>query len=122
MDTPPGAPADNARVHKRHSLAYYLKVYDRKTGEVLGHLVDLAEGGVMLMREAPYAVGAAHEMRLRWRDAGGRLQVADFEGTCRWSRPDPNPDFHDGGFSLRDITPGAIEAIRGLIRDLGMPG
>jgi hypothetical protein len=117
--TPP--PNQNSRQHKRHYLIYYLRVFDRKTGEVLGHLVDLAEGGVMLMRDTPFEVGAAHEMRLRWRNSEGHLQVIDFEGLCRWCRPDVNPDFFAAGFAITTKAPEDVETIRGLIVDLGLP-
>lgn len=111
----------NSRQYKRHYLIYYLRVFDRKSGEVLGHLVDLAEGGVMLMRDTPFEAGTKHSMRLRWRNAEGRLQIVDFEGTCRWCRPDVNPDFFAAGFSIETQNNDDIETIRSLIVDLGLP-
>ena len=113
--------ASNKRKLKRRYLVYYLRVFDRKSGEVLGHLVDITEGGVMLMRENTLETEKMYSMRLRWRTAEGRLQVVDFEGECRWCRPDINPDFYDAGFAISPKDEETLRTIRTLIGDLGMP-
>lgn len=111
----------NKRNLKRHYLIYYLRVFNRVTGEVLGHLVDITTKGIMLMRDSPIEVGLNYSLRLRWRNGAGKLQVADFNGTCRWCRPDVNPDFYGAGFAITHAEPGTIDAIQSLINDLGMP-
>jgi hypothetical protein len=111
----------NQRNLKRHYLIYYLRVFNRETGEVLGHLVDITTKGIMIMRDAPIEVGVNYSLRIRWRSASGRLQLADFEGACRWCRPDVNPDFYDAGFAIFAAKEEHIAAIQSLINDLGMP-
>jgi hypothetical protein len=113
---------DNKRDLKRHYLIYYLRVFNRENGEVLGHLVDITTRGVMIMRDSPIEVGGNYSMRLRWRNNAGKLQLADFEGVCRWSRPDVNPDFYGAGFAFTSVSPEHIEAIRGLIAELAISG
>lgn len=105
---------------KRHYLIYYLRVFNRETGEVLGHLVDITTKGVMILRDSPIDVGGNYSMRLRWRSNDGKLRIADFEGICRWSRPDVNPDFYGAGFAITSASPEHIEAIRTLIHELSM--
>lgn len=111
----------NKRYLKRHYLLYYLRVFNRVTGEVLGHLVDVTTQGIMILRDSPLESGLNYSMRLRWRNSRGKLQIADFEGTCRWCRPDVNPDFYDAGFLITKAEPETIEAIQSLISDMGMP-
>lgn len=113
--------ASNKRNLKRHYLIYYLRVFNRDTGEVLGHLVDITTQGIMLMRDSPIEIGGFYSMRIRWRNSLGRLQLADFEGVCRWCRPDVNPDFYGAGFAITSATPEHIESIAKLIADLAMP-
>lgn len=112
---------DNKRDLKRHYLIYYLRVFNRDNGEVLGHLVDITPKGIMIMRDSPLEVGVNYKLRLRWRNSAGKLQLADFEGVCRWCRPDVNPDFYGAGFAISTASEEHVEAIRGLILDLGMP-
>lgn len=112
---------DNKRNMKRHYLIYYLRVFNRENGEVMGHLVDITTKGVMIMRDAPIEVGGRYSMRIRWRNSLGRLQLADFDGEVRWCRPDVNPDFYGAGFAITSAAPEHVEAISKLISDLAMP-
>ena len=112
---------ENQRALKRHYLIYYLRVFDRQTGAVLGHLVDVTPKGVMIMRDSPLEVGRAYSMRIRWRDSAGRLRVVDFEGVCRWCRRDVNPDFYGAGLVIETPAAEGMESMMQLIGDLGMP-
>ena len=111
----------NKRNMRRHYLIYYLRVFSRDTGEVLGHLVDITTKGIMIMRDSPIEVGVNYPLRIRWRNNLGRLQLADFEGLCRWCRPDVNPDFYGAGFSITAASEEHVTAIQQLINDLAMP-
>ena len=113
--------AENQRVMRRHYLIYYLRVFDRDTGAVIGHLVDITQKGIMIIRDAPMKVGEVMKLRLRWRSSVGRLQVVDFEGECRWCRPDVNPDFYGAGFAISAASEEHVKAILELIGDLEMP-
>ncbi len=112
---------ENKRDLKRHYLMFYLRVFNRDTGEVLGHLVDITTKGVMIMRETPVETGKEYNLRLRWRDAADKLQIADFSGVCRWCHPDVNPDFYGAGFAITIADESHVKAIHSLIEDLGMP-
>lgn len=115
----------NKRDLKRHYLIYYLRVYNRSNGEVMGHLVDITANGVMILRDSPIEVGTSYAMRIRWRNSEGKLQLADFDGVCRWCRPDVNPDFYGAGFIITPRDDGDsekhVQAIQKLIDDLAMP-
>ncbi len=118
-----GRPDDvaNKRDLKRHYLIYYLRVFNRENGEVVGHLVDITPRGIMIMRDSPIEIGIHYCMRIRWRNNAGKLQLADFEGECRWCRPDVNPDFYGAGFAITASNPEHVAAIKELIDDLAMP-
>lgn len=112
---------ENKRNLKRHYLIYYLRVFNRENGEVLGHLVDITPKGIMIMRDSPINVGQDYKLRIRWRNSAGRLQLADFEGACKWCRPDVNPDFYGAGFAITSASEENIAAVHRLIDDLAMP-
>ena len=109
------------RAQERISLIYYLRVFDRKNGDVLGFLVDITTKGIMVMRESPIVPKQSYSLRLRWRDAEARLHVVDFEGECRWCKQDMNPDLYVAGFSISAINSEDLDIINHLIEELGLP-
>lgn len=111
----------NKRDLKRHYLIFYLRVFNRENGEVLGHLVDITTKGIMILRDSPIEAGGTYSLRIRWRNSVGQLQLADFSGICRWCRPDVNPDFYGAGFAITSASEEDINAISRLIADLSMP-
>ena len=56
----------------RRHLIYYLRVYDRASGQQLGHLVDLTTEGVMLVSEEKLEKGV-HSLRMDLPAMGSRL-------------------------------------------------
>ncbi|MDR3210291.1 MAG: PilZ domain-containing protein [Planctomycetota bacterium] len=117
-DNIPGG--SNKRGLHRYYLIYYLRVFDRDSGQILGHLVDINTNGLMIIRDSVIEVGTVYNLRLRWRSSSGRLTVADIEGTCRWCRPDVNPDFYGAGFAITSGSEENIKAIKELIGDLSI--
>ena len=82
---------------KRRHLIYYLRVFDRATGDLVGHLVDVTAVGMMLISEAPLRTDTEFDLRM---DLPPRLFESDaWEVSARsiWSRPDVNPAFWDTG-------------------------
>ncbi len=103
---------------KRRHLIYYLRVFDRATGRLLGHLVDLTPDGMMMMSERPVRVGRAVGLRMVLPGSSGE-QTVEFEATSRWTSRDVNPDFYDTGFELAKISRKHLAQIETLIDDFG---
>lgn len=110
------------RVSRRWHLILYLRVYDQDTRALVGHLVDISETGVRLIRDTPLEPGCTVSMRMSWRDEADVAHHLRFVAECVWSGPDVNPDFHDVGFRFTRIEPRAIRAIGTLVQALGLRG
>lgn len=122
VDTPPDedTPDDRERrAIKRRHLIYYLRVWNRDTRDMLGHLVDLTTGGLMLISEHPIPLKQTFNLEMRWHDPEAGEQIAEFRAQSLWSRPDVNPAFQDTGFMLLDQTPEVLIRIQELIGRLG---
>lgn len=107
------------RILKRRHLIYYLRVFDRVTGQLLGHLVDITPEGVMLISEQPLATDATYALKLDLpADTFGK-ETVEFEARALWSRPDVNPSFHDTGFQMLTVAEADERVIRRLITEYG---
>ena len=56
---------DNRKA-KRRNLIFYLRVFDRNTNEVIGHIVDVTTGGTLILTEKPVAPGTVMELMLNF--------------------------------------------------------
>ena len=109
---------EKRRLH-RNNLVYYLKVFDRDSDTLLGHLVDITAEGVMLVSEAPIPGDTLFSLRLEFpRDIFGE-ETLEFSAMSLWCRPDVNPIFYDTGFRLTDISIERLLVIKRLIGEYG---
>ena len=112
-------PPSEKRRLKRSHLIYYLRVFSRTSNETLGHLVDITPEGAMLISEKPIPVNTHFEFRMLLpTEIFGRTHL-DFDAESLWSKRDVNPDFHDTGFRLLNVSVRDTAIISRLIDDYG---
>jgi len=108
-----------ARKLRRRHLIYYLRVFERESGELLGHLVDITPEGILLMGERDIAPGTGFTMTMDLpTEICGRPKV-QFTGRCVWARTDPVTGLRDTGFKLDDLPLPELNVIGVLIDDYG---
>jgi hypothetical protein len=104
---------------KRRHLLYYLRVYNARTGRLLGHLVDISPGGVMVMSRHRRRLGRAVLLRMVLPDQPRRVKAVEFEATTKWCRRDVNPDFWDTGFETTGLSRKEAAGLETLVDDYG---
>jgi hypothetical protein len=104
---------------KRRHLLYYLRVYNAQTGRVLGHLVDISEGGVMLISQHRRRIGRSVRLRMVLPNQPRRATIVEFDATAKWCRRDVNPDFWDTGFETSGLTRRQAADLETLVDDYG---
>lgn len=107
------------RKFQRRHLIYYLRLFDRDTVNLIGHLVDITSEGVMVISENPIEVGKMFHMRMILpKEIFGREQIT-FSAISKWTAKDVNPSFYDTGFQFEEISDENIQTITQLIDDFG---
>lgn len=109
--------AENRNLERWH-LIYYLRVFDKSTGGLLGHVVDINEEGVMLVGPNPLPVDRNYDMSMEVPGDNGDSSKIEFCGKALWSRSDINPDFYDTGFELYEMDADTVVKVQKLIDDL----
>ena len=87
----------NERKDPRFDSVIYLKVRSRETGELIGHLVNISDQGLMIVGEQPLEPEQQLQLEI---DPPEHLRLSrpvSFEAEIRWCRPDANPDLYDYG-------------------------
>lgn len=106
------------QVERRH-LVFYLRVFDGMSTDVIGHIVDISAKGVMLISDAPIAVGESFRLRMRLPSRIANKDELIFSATSRWCKQDINPDFYITGFEIFDVEEEITKYILCLIDDFG---
>lgn len=107
------------RKFKRRHLIYYLRVYDRKAGVLIGHLADITTDGIMLVSEAPIKTEADFNFKMTLpAEIEGNRDIS-FDANSIWCKKDVNPDFYATGFKISNIENRDIELIEILIDSFG---
>lgn len=110
--------SDRRTLHRRH-LIYYLKVFERDTDELLGHLVDITEEGLMIVSDYPHEEGKLLKMKMLLpREIEGREQI-EFDARTMWCRKDVNPSLFGVGFKFEYVDILSRQIIFELIHEFG---
>lgn len=94
------------RREKRKQLIFYLKIFDKYSDELIGHLSDITTDGFKLISEKPVDIDQPFnlKMNLSKKTVGGELIY--FNAISMWCRKNEQlSDFYDVGFQFVDLAP-----------------
>ena len=106
---------------RRWRLIHHLRVFDRESDAVLGHVVDITVGGMMLVSVDPIAIDRDYEVRMALPGSGQPPEVR-LRMRALWQGTHEDADFHVTGFRLVDPCEEATARIRELVEELRFPG
>lgn len=95
---------EKKRQSDRKALKVYLKVVDTKTGDLLGHAVDITEKGIMLTREEPIEAGLGFDLQLELPAEIEGIREIHFSARSMWSTKDSETDFYNTGFEFSGLS------------------
>ncbi len=110
--------AEKRKLKRRH-LIYYLRVFDRESNKLIGHLIDISPQGIMIMSEEPLEVNKLFKLRMDLPvDVFEKTEI-EFDAESRWTKKDINPEFYDTGFAIMNLSYTDGRLIEKLIDDYG---
>ncbi len=110
---------NNKRNLKRRHLFYYLRVFNRATGEVLGHLVDMTTQGINLISEKPIETDTIFQLQIELPEEVAEQGKVSFDAESVKCVRDINPDFFSTGFKIVNIDQDNTQILQFLISDFG---
>jgi hypothetical protein len=114
---------DEKRKLERKNLGFFARTFDRETGELLGHLVNLTNEGAMLLCEVPLAVDKIYRLHMEIsKSIFGRGHL-DFEARCIWCQPeDIAPHLYNAGFHFTRLDPAGLKVVEQIIEEYHIRG
>jgi hypothetical protein len=114
---------DERRKLERKNLGFFTRLYDRETGELLGHLANLTGEGAMILCEAPLAVDKDYRLHMEISETRFTRGHLDFTARCIWCRPeDIAPNLYNAGFHFCQIAPADLEVVMQIIEQYNIRG
>ena len=108
--------SDERRKLERKFLVVYSRVFDRKTGKVIGYLSDLTVKGAMVIGEHHLENGETYQLRIDLPESSEfNKDHLDINAKSVWSKPDIDPVFFNTGFEFGEIDPGDANIIQRMI-------
>ncbi len=112
--------SDERRNLKRSKFAYYMRVVDNQTQQLVGYLDDISPKGFQLDSRNQFSVNRDYNLRLDLTTEISDRPFITFTARCRWSKPDPSdPGSYDAGFQILNITPHENEIFQRIVTKYG---
>ena len=108
------------RKSERRHLAYYLKVYDRLTGKLVGRMGNMTGEGLMLLSPDELEVGKAYALRVEFPEKVEGQTYLDIDVRSLWSDKDVLPNYYNTGCQLLESSLQYRELIQQVIEEFGV--
>lgn len=96
---------DDQRKENRTHLVYYLRVFERSSRTLFGHVVDISPSGMLITSDKPMSATSSYHLALEDISALDHLATLDLEAECRWCQEDSPAGLYDAGFRLLAPSP-----------------
>jgi hypothetical protein len=105
---------------RRKYLAFFTRIFDRGSGQLLGHLADITTEGMMVISEKPIKTGQEYKLQIDLSDSYFPKQRLDFHAFSIWCRPDVDPNFWNTGFQLSNMADDDAAIIELIVQEYGI--
>jgi c-di-GMP-binding flagellar brake protein YcgR len=107
---------EKKRKPDRKPLKLYMNVFDTKTDQLFGHMVDITKKGLMLTSEQPIETDAQFDLRLELPTEIKGSKELSFSAQSIWSEKDSETDFYNTGFQFSEVSSKDAKIIKQLIK------
>ena len=100
---------------KRRKVEHGIEVLDTMTEQVVGHLSDLSESGMLLILNQPLMSDALYQFRFKLTDAAGRERAIELGAHELWSGEASAPGQVWTGFRFIDVAAPDLQFLRAWV-------
>lgn len=106
---------------QREVINYYLKVYDRDSGDFLGYLADVTQEGAMIQSREPIEPDSVFHLRMELgEDLSGEEITIDARSV--WDKKERNSIFYSTGFRFEGVPEEARPKLEKLMESYRLEG
>ena len=88
----------DSRFFRRRSIAIHFRVFDDATGNFIGRIGDISEGGILVYGPSRLKLRKLYRLRVDLPEADGNREAVTLDAKTMWSGVDVNPEVFCSGF------------------------
>lgn len=111
---------EDRRKLTRKYLAFFTRVFDYQTGQLLGHLDNVSADGAMIIGQVPIESDKTFHLQMELSEYFFGKDFLDFQAKSVWCQPDLDPSFYNTGLQFLDIAPEDTEIIQRIMEKYGI--
>jgi hypothetical protein len=100
----PSASAEHRR-HERRPVRSRIEVTDTMSGDIIGHLGNVSEDGLMLVSQVELSEEAIYQFNFTLHGRNGASALIEVGAICLWCSESSLPGTYWSGFKIVDISP-----------------
>ena len=100
----PKTRAQEARQNHRHQAKDYYLVIDRRSGEIIGRLLDISMAGFRMVSDVALEANTPLEFQLSLPHSIAEVREIPLEATVRWSLRNHDLDCFEIGCQLHEVS------------------
>ena len=93
---------ERRQLERRH-IMFYSRVFDRKTGKLMGYLGNITTGGIMIISDDAINCEVDYKLRLDLPEDIYGQAILNLDAHSLWCQQDIDPNFYNTGFRLDDL-------------------
>lgn len=110
---------EKRRKEKRRGLIYYLEVFDNESGQLAGHVVDITNGGVLIISDFMFEIDKIFSLKIVLPNAVGEMNSIIFNAECIHCTVAQNKSHFEIGFRFISLDEPFLLIIDKLIQEYG---
>jgi len=109
----------NRRKDKRLQVSFFLRILDKDTDEVMGHVVDISVSGMRVLTDRSVSQDKDYTLAIDLTKDINFEQEVIFTAKCVWIEQDLSSGAYNCGFQLQNVTEKDQTIILKLIEQFG---
>ena len=101
-------------------MVYYTRIFDSKTQQQIGNMVDITTQGIMLVSSEPVPVQTNFQLKLELSDDIADKPFLELETRSVWCHHDIDPNYYNSGFQILSPTSEDMDIIQRIIEAYGI--
>ena len=103
------------RVHKRALLVSYLDAHDTATNEDVGYVVDISQGGMMVISKKPITIDMSMSLAINVSEEVTKTKVFNVTARSIRSIRDGDLDYYNTGFMFDELRSEDLQVLDNIV-------